>query len=80
MACPIIFITFDQIFPHGIENRRIPRYSIPWGKFRSKLTQIIAQTLFFHFDEMKTILWILRTDGYNMEFDVRTFLSFCTSC
>ncbi len=67
-VCPIICVKFDTNFFHGIEYRRIPRCSIPWNYVWKKLTQFIAQTLFFHFDEMKTILWKFRTDGYSLEF------------
>ena len=42
-------------------------------KFDKKLTQIIVQTLFFCFDEMKTIPWKFQTDGYSLEFDAGTF-------
>ncbi len=56
----MICVNFYQTFFHGIQYRRTPRYSIPWKKFRSKLTQIIGQTLFFHFDGMKTIPWKIR--------------------
>ena len=44
-------IKFDGKFSHSIEYHGIRRYSIPWEKFRSKLTQSIGQNLFFH--EMK---------------------------
>ncbi len=36
------------------------------------MTKIHGQTLFFHFDEMKTIPWKFWTDGYNLEFDTQT--------
>ncbi len=59
----IIFVNFYQNFFYGIEYHRIRRYSLPWKKFQSKLTQIIGQTLFFHFDEIKTIPWKFRQMG-----------------
>ncbi len=70
-----MFVNFDRNFFHSSEYHLIPWYVIPWKKFRSKLTQIIGQTLFFHFDEMKTILWKFRIDVYNLEFDTWTFLA-----
>ncbi len=45
--------------------------------FLKELTQIIAETLFFNFDEMITIPWIpwkFRMDGYGLEFDAQTIV------
>ena len=43
------------------------------GKISIKSTQIIRQTLFFHFNKIKAIPWKFLTDGYNLEFDTQTF-------
>ena len=61
-----------------------PRYWIPWNltvlntvtKICSKLIKIIVQTLFFHFDEMETIPWKFRTDGYSLNFDAWALIYF----
>ena len=42
--------------------------------FSTKFTQIITQTLFFYFEEMKTIPLKIWMDGHNLEFDAQTFI------
>ena len=71
------FISFHQTQ----KTRFAKEFFAPWNlvvfntmeKISIKIDNIIRQALFFHFDVLKTIPWKFWMDGYNLEFEARTF-------